>query len=58
VPLSVKILTISYVGFLSQDVNVSKAGNIEVALVAASSLLNDVVVIGYGTAKKKDLQEQ
>src|SRR6476619_4737112 len=48
VPLSVKTLTILYVGFLSQNVDVSKAGNIEVALVAASSLLNDVVGIGYG----------
>jgi iron complex outermembrane receptor protein len=55
VPLSVKTLTISYVGFLSQNVDVSKIGNIEVALVATASLLNDVVVIGYGTAKKKDL---
>src|SRR4030095_4431790 len=55
VPLSVKTLSILYVGFLSQNVDVSKAGNIEVALVATSSLLNDVVVIGYGTAKKKDL---
>ena len=55
VPLSVKTLTILYVGFLSQNVDVSKAGNIEVALVVASSFLNGVVVIGYGTSKKKDL---
>src|SRR6266542_3416430 len=55
VPLSVKTLTISYVGFSSQDIDVSRAGNIEVTLVATSSTLSEVVVIGYGTAKKKDL---
>jgi len=55
VPLSVKILTISYVGFSSREVDISRVGNIKVALVAASSILNDVVIIGYGTAKKKDL---
>jgi TonB-dependent starch-binding outer membrane protein SusC len=55
VPVSVKILTISSVGFLSVDVDVSATNNIEVALVAISSTLNEVVVIGYGTARKKDL---
>src|SRR5947207_2762576 len=34
VPLSVKTLTIAYIGFLSQNVDVSNTGNIQVALVA------------------------
>ncbi len=55
VSLSVKTLTISSVGFLSQDIDVTSSNNIEVALVATSSTLNEVIVIGYGTAKKKDL---
>ena len=56
VPLSVKTLTISAVGFSSQELDVSKtSNNLEVALVAVYSNLDDIVVIGYGTAKKKDL---
>ncbi len=56
VPLSVTKIIISSVGYSSQEIDVSKNNsNIEVALVASSSTLNDVVVIGYGTSKKKDL---
>ncbi|MEO6220585.1 MAG: SusC/RagA family TonB-linked outer membrane protein, partial [Ginsengibacter sp.] len=55
VPLSVRTLTISAVGFATQDVDVSNTNKIEVALEAITSTLNQVVVIGYGTAKKKDL---
>ena len=55
VPLSVRTLTISAVGFLSQDVDVSMVNYVEVVLSGTASSLDDVVVIGYGTAKKKDL---
>jgi iron complex outermembrane receptor protein len=55
VPLSVKTLTLSAVGFAPRDVGVSTARDINIALVSTSSTLNEVVVIGYGTAKKKDL---
>jgi iron complex outermembrane receptor protein len=54
VPSSATSLTISYVGYATQDVNIGE-GNIMVSLVAMVTSLNDVVVIGYGTAKKKDL---
>ena len=56
VPLSVTKLIISSVGYSSQEIDVSKNNsNIEVALIAFSSALDDVVVIGYGTSRKKDL---
>ncbi len=55
IPLSVRALTVSAVGFLTQQVDISITNNVEAALVPASSTLNDVVVIGYGTAKRKDL---
>ena len=55
VPLTVKKITISSVGYLSQQVDVSSNSNIQIALIAYSSNLDEVVVIGYGTAKKKDL---
>src|SRR5215212_4964588 len=54
VPLSVTAFTISAVGFLSQQIDVTRSGYIEVVLEGTSSTLNKVVVIGYGTARKKD----
>jgi len=53
VPATVTTLVISSVGFDRKEVGVADAGSI--TLVASNSNLNEVVVIGYGTAKKKDL---
>ena len=56
VPLSVTRIIISSVGYLSQEIDVGiNSSNIQVELIASSSTLDEVVVIGYGTAKKKDL---
>ena len=55
VPLSVTRIVISSVGYLTQEIDVSINNNIQVALNAFSSTLDEVVVIGYGTTKKKDL---
>ena len=44
-------LVVSYIGFLSQEV---KAGN-NVTLEEDNALLNEVVVIGYGTQRKGDI---
>ena len=56
VPLSVSRIIISSVGYLSQEIDVSiNSNNIQVELNTFSSTLDEVVVIGYGTAKKKDL---
>ena len=50
-----KVLTISYVGMVSQDVNVAGKSNIKVTLKEDNTTLQDVVVVGYGTMKKTDL---
>ena len=42
-------------GYNPQEVDISDKTTVSVALVTASQSLNDVVVIGYGTAKKQDL---
>ena len=50
------VLTFSYVGFLNQDVSVSgDQRHIDVKMKDDTQNLDEVVVIGYGTAKKKDL---
>ena len=46
-------LTITYMGY--QPATVAAAPTVEVTLQDDSQLLNDVVVIGYGVAKKNDL---
>ena len=48
-------LTFSAVGYNSQDVPVGDQLTISVTLTASTSSLNEVVVVGYGTARKKDL---
>ena len=50
-----KVLTISYIGMQSQEVNVAGKSNIKVTLKEDATTLQDVVVVGYGTMKKTDL---
>ena len=49
------VLTISYIGMQSQDVNVAGKTSVNVVLKEDATTLQDVVVVGYGTMKKTDL---
>jgi tonB-linked outer membrane protein, susC/ragA family len=49
------ILTVSYIGYLQQEVVVGNRNSITVTLQPDTTALEEVVVIGYGTVKKKDL---
>jgi len=49
------VLQFSYVGMQSHEVAVGNQTTINVVLQSNVALLQDVVVIGYGTVKKKDL---
>ena len=49
------ILVVSAVNYGETRVRISGNQNLNIALVAGSSELNEVVVIGYGTRKKRDL---
>ncbi len=46
-------LVISYVGYITQNVNVAGKNNLVITMHEDNTTLNDVVVIGYGTMKKK-----
>ncbi|WP_321437877.1 TonB-dependent receptor [uncultured Bacteroides sp.] len=48
-------IAVSFVGYQAQTVDVAGKTNIEIAMKENTALLNEVVVIGYGTAKKSDL---
>ena len=48
------ILVISYIGYKDQKITYNNQNNITITLEEDSKELKDVVVIGYGTVKKKD----
>ena len=48
-------LEVSYVGYVSEKVKVNGRNNITVVLREDAQMLNDIVVVGYGTMKKSDI---
>ena len=50
-----KQIVVSYVGMKTQTVNVAGKSSVNIVLEDEATALNDVVVIGYGTVRKKDL---
>jgi TonB-linked SusC/RagA family outer membrane protein len=49
------VLVVSYVGFQTQEFAVKNASNIEVQLQDANAQLSEVVIVGYGTQRRKAL---
>jgi len=49
------VLVFSYTGFEAKEIPVNGKGTIDISLTEIVFSLNEVVVTGYGTAKKKDL---
>ena len=47
-------IIVSYVGFVSQEIEVSNKNNINISLEQDVSELEEVVVVGYGTVLKSD----
>ncbi len=50
-----KTLTITYVGYKSQEVKITEQKDLDITLVEDSKSLDDVVVVGYGVQKKSSL---
>src|SRR5690606_22497167 len=48
-------LVVSYIGYETQEVSVSGETSLSITLVTDSQLLDEVVVVGYGTMKKINL---
>lgn len=48
-------LLVSYVGFQTKEVAVNGRKTLNISLVPDSKLLNETVVVGYGTMKRSDL---
>lgn len=49
------VLVYSFVGYLTQEVTIGGRSTIDVRLAVDTKSLTEVVVIGYGTVRKKDL---
>ena len=49
------ILAVSFLGYASKDLSLNGQSNVSVSLQEDSSLLDEVVVVGYGTQKIKDV---
>ena len=49
------ILVFSFIGYITQEIPLNGRTTVDVALVSEVTSLDEVVVIGYGTVKKKDL---
>lgn len=54
VPAGTQVLVISSVGFTEQEVNISGKTTVGITLVPESKTYADVVVVGYGTVKRRD----
>ena len=55
VPNGDAVLVFSFVGYLPQEIVVGNKTQLNVSLKVDNKALDEVVVVGYGTAKKKDL---
>ncbi|MEO1030049.1 MAG: TonB-dependent receptor [Bacteroidota bacterium] len=53
VPLN-SILVVSYLGFITQEITITGSEPLTIALVEDAQSLSEVVVVGYGTQKKKE----
>ena len=49
------MLSVSYIGYTSQDIKVGSRNSFTITLREDSKTLDEVVVIGYGSVRKKDL---
>lgn len=49
------VLVFNFLGFVDKEVEISKAGTLNVVLEESQDYLDEVVVVGYGTQRKRDV---
>jgi len=49
------VLTFSFVGYVSQDITIGNRTSLEISMAEDQKALEEVMVVGYGTARKSDL---
>src|SRR5690625_7450659 len=48
-------MVISYIGYETQEITIGETREFEIVLTSDSQLLDEVVVVGFGTQKKTDV---
>jgi len=48
------ILSVTYIGYIPQEISVENKSSLKITMQEDTQTLSDVIVIGYGTAKRKD----
>jgi TonB-linked SusC/RagA family outer membrane protein len=54
-PSGTTTVIVSYIGYAPQELDITSSTDVSVSLKPDNSTLNEVVVVGYGTARKKDV---
>lgn len=54
-PAGADVLQVSYVGYLAQEIPLAGKKQITITLKSGESQLQELIVVGYGTQRKKDL---
>ncbi|RFM28497.1 SusC/RagA family TonB-linked outer membrane protein [Deminuibacter soli] len=49
------VLVITYIGYVSREYAVSGTSDVSIQLQSENKALNDVIVVGYGTQRKRDV---
>ncbi len=52
IPSNSSVLIFTYMGYATQEITVGSQNNLKVSLSASNQLLDEVMVVAYGTAKK------
>lgn len=55
VPVGKKTLEFIYVGYSNKEISVAGSSSFNITMIPNSKVLDEVVVVGYGTVKKRDL---
>jgi TonB-linked SusC/RagA family outer membrane protein len=55
VPDNQAVLVFTYVGFVSQEIKVSGSDTYAVTMIPGTNKLDEVVVVGFGSSKRRDL---
>src|SRR5690349_3553169 len=55
VPSTERTLVISHIGFVAQTIDITRQTNIEVLLVSGIASLDEAIITGYGSSKRKDI---
>jgi iron complex outermembrane receptor protein len=54
-PAGTTTVVVSYVGYSSKELDVTSSSDVSMTLQPTNTSLSDIVVVGYGTTRKKDL---